>query len=648
MKPKVRTLWEEKLNKSNISNEDICDAVIKKAMEGIKSAPLNTLSAGEKSNSTTETETNKSNEILTKQSVESANKIKGTKRTQDKDDSESESLKKAKLAVNKTDQPARSSRSNNVEPLLEGLEIPPKAKKSPTGRQNAIPTPPTQKNNTKENSTNDISNNSATSNTTDIDKQNEITIKKCEPISNLNANSKPEVNDTKAISTFNIMEHICKIKVNGVGVLFQCKLCNRNFLKKEVVESHGCARNGRPKEDFTKSVAPPEPPKAPTVKYINTKSDNDKGGGEKKVNGEITKPQAIPLVSESKPKPKIGPASRVRRDERNVDNLIGKTITPKEVTPTTNIQSVSTPQTSSAAIPPIVPSIQFPQLPNLNSRYKLMPGPNNTFTLVEEAISDASKKNTDTRTTQSLTIHESPTIAENMAAQLIKPGPSGTMIKNKTVNRSLPPTNKPMHSQQAQAVAMPESQPYPVGLFKRSPVAKSAPVKPPEPLPFAIPASKKQSYTVVQTDNPSKLLISTKPQAQVEAISKKRSRKQKIEMLENYAVKQPFNVILEDAEPPKNAEFFTFVNVDPLLQPSYVLPTDSIIQESQISTSTVKQKQAKLNESVGNDSARYTCNMCGEQFNREKKLLTHIHMHYDKMDEEDQSRPIRSARKRGK
>lgn len=39
-KTKQSKLWEEKLHKSNISNDDICDALIKKAMAGIEDLPL--------------------------------------------------------------------------------------------------------------------------------------------------------------------------------------------------------------------------------------------------------------------------------------------------------------------------------------------------------------------------------------------------------------------------------------------------------------------------------------------------------------------------------------------------------------------------------------------------------------------------------
>ncbi|XP_059058761.1 uncharacterized protein LOC131852138 [Achroia grisella] len=632
MKPKSRILWEEKLNKSNMSNDDICDALIKKAMEGIKDIPL-------KSPTLDEENVIPKVDPTVKKSVSSPNPTpKDEINSETSTDSKSDkALKQVNLKLDKCEQRlTRGLRSNNSEKLpSDSLNV--EEKNLNDEQSNSFSDKVNERKSLDRLSKNKPNPASITSISIDCDDEEETANIKNQNETNNSVKSNPE---TQPIKAFNIMDHISMIKVNGVGVLFQCQLCNRNFLKKEVVMIHACAKNGVPKVDFTVKLPAPEPPKVSTVKYINTKVNND-------LNKPIDLEVNTPLVTEKKSKPKIGPASKIRRERNDLNSSVPSTTETMNVPIKVN-QSQLPIQTAAPVQNTLAPTINFPNMPSLQGRYKLMPGPNNTFTLVEDTsqivlnntqasesvtqpnkpISNLKKrKSDDANKTQSM---------QNSNMQSDKQDKSRAPVPNYSSTiidlEDQPDVTKPTSN----------DQPYPVGLFQ---TVSRRTLAPPlqEPPAFTTPAMKKQSYTIVQTGNPSKLLISTKPQpAPVEEVPKKKSKKLKDR---NEEVKEPFSVTLEDANHTKDSGFFTFINVDPLLQPSYVLPTDNIIQESQISTSTSVVKETAQTK----EKEKYSCNMCSETFSREKKLLAHIQSHYSKMDEEDQLRAEKSiSRKRGK
>lgn len=656
-----RHLWEEKLNKSNISNDDICNAVIKKAMESIN-IPLKLPIEEEKTlpeQKTTPKRTlienvvkpapevpvktpvqKKTKNVDRKKKCESKELSLKPEKQNTEDSIKTEemsdvSIKPVSLNMIKCDQkmlPARLSRSKPSE-SLEGSED----KSINTRKSTILKDSPYHMN---DNIAAPI-NVPATINTFSIDEGP--------------AHKQPKTESGIAVQEggitkteekpFNIMDHISIIKVNGVGVLFQCRMCNRNFLKKDVVASHGCAKNIK---NVTKSVAAPEPPKPPKVKYLNIKLDEDtkkKTVTESKSISDDTqetkKTESNTDTNVKKYKPKIGPASKVRREVNDVSRpAIGMVVSPREPTPPPPVK------------PNIVtPSVQFPAIPSLNSRYKLVPGPNNTFTLVEEHNNQNQESTVPAANDKALKKRKSTPGTSDSKVGTPKMRKQGSLaISTNIGNTTLSQPNSDIIDLETSTPSEEASvsQPYPVGLFKTVPHHASLypPEVTPEPAIFTTPAMKKQSYTVVQTGNPSKLLISSKPQPPVVEVPKKRQKKTKVAQAarEDPVVKQPFSVTLEDAAPPKDSGFFTFINVDPLLQPSYVLPTDNIIQESQISTSTPLGRVAQ----ESNDKEKYTCNMCDEKFTREKKLLAHIHSHYSKMDEEDQLRSEKTTRKRGR
>uniref|UniRef100_A0A2A4JUI3 Uncharacterized protein n=1 Tax=Heliothis virescens TaxID=7102 RepID=A0A2A4JUI3_HELVI len=607
-KTKTRKAWEEKLNKTNMSNDDICDALIKKAMEGIKDIPL-----------------------TSPEREDSPPPPKRVTRTAQKPET---------VAIKKDSTSEDEDSDNNLKNVVPAEKV---NTKVPTPKPTASK-PPKSSN---RNSSTSIQP-SASKITQNVSKPSEVKVKNTSLINSLSFDyveeklssddEKPVRNEEKVSEKvkekekavekpFNIMDHISIIKVNGVGVLFQCKLCNRNFLKKEVVESHNCAKNGIPKE-MPKTVPIPEPPRVSTVKYIKLDGDLKKPNSWKSYtfengnsstdhklattdNSRITdnnhriekdhrQEESVQSVPIAKPKPKIGPASKTRRLE-NSNVGAAQNDSDSQQSQSSNVQS---------------PSVHIPSAPNLNGRFKLVPGPNNIFTLVEDTASPT------TQTQKSGKKRKSDTESE---------------IKSKDRKKD----DKPKTPDEED-----KPKPYPVGLFQTVAQRFCEPATVTPPTSFTTPAMKKQSYTIVQTGNPSKLLISTKAQAPPAEVPRKRPRKTKPEVREDVEEQEPFRVTLEDVAHPKDTGFFTFINVDPLLQPSYVLPTDNIIQESQISTSTAHNAPVSSKESKDKD--KYTCNMCGESFSREKKLLTHIQSHYTKMDEEDLLRAEKSSKKKGR
>ncbi|XP_014362843.2 uncharacterized protein LOC106714333 [Papilio machaon] len=562
MKKKTRALWEQSLNKSNMSNDDICHALIKKAMEGIKDIVKPSK------------DIDKTGEINVNSKIESKSTTEQQEETDDDDDVEITDNEIINEEKNKKHDRAnvRALRSNKtLQNVSQSLET------------NIISKEQTNSNNSKGTYLNvDLTDDSKEKNTDE--------------------KSSKSIEDPKP---FDIMDHVTMIKVNGVGVLFQCKLCNRNFLKKEVVLSHGCAKTGVPKIDKGNMYIPPEPPKPSTVKYINTRVSSDNK------NQQIIESKPAMDNENSQPsnlkqnvKKKIGPASKTGR--RSENTIVREIESSDESNKSISNQVEQNPSS-------IAPQLNFMTVPNMSSRYKILPGPNNTFTLVED------KGETETMVSQnSETITASNNRKnESSVIDLEKVTEDNSQTMNKHSKKSNPIKAMPKsvsNNIQSQTVNLSSSQPYPVGLFQTNVQA-----------PFTTPAMKKQSYTVVQTGNPNKLLISTKPQDSIEEMSKKRLKKTKAGPAFE-SKKEPFSVILEDATPNNDTSFFTFVNVDPLLQPSYVLPTDSIIQESQITTST---QIAKTQNVVVKENDKYSCNICGEIFNREKKLSAHINAHYN-------------------
>lgn len=620
-KSRFRVQWETQLTKMNISNDDICNALIKKAMEGIKDVPRNPSPVieenlqhplvGKKVKNGIEPPVTSKNKELAALSKKSNITLQSDEYVETDD----VKLKKVKLAIEKCDDKVpltRTSRSKKTEALVDGLEeLSMRVKQYPSrkSQSNLEPAPVDKFSNIKISDKQNHDYNRTTLVNNDKNKSHvaDMAEKPKEP--------------PQPPPPINIMDHVSIIKVNSVGTLFLCKLCNRNFLKKELVLTHGCAKNNVPKDKFLHSHAPPrEVPRPSTVKYI--KMDKD-----------FKKPIMPPVVAENKPverkptivdikvtippqitikpKPKIGPASKIK-------NLVQATEVPKEPPPPPAKPPAPPVQENKA-----VPSVQFPLIPSLNSRYKLVPGPNNTFTLVE----DASSK-----------------IEDSIPQTVNRPGPKGKKRRRILVGEEVAPdlsrpvADKQPSSEVIDLVNMPSQapvvqQPYPVGLFQTAHHSGSFAPTVPKPPTFTTPAMKKQSYTIVQTGNPSKLLISTKAQPVVEEPHRKKSKKSKEDPRENNT--EQYNVPVEDNSQSKESGFFTFINVDPLMQPSYVLPTNNIIQESQISTST-----PPASKPVGDtkEKDKYSCNMCDETFSREKKLLAHIQSHFNQMDEEDQLR----------
>ncbi|XP_063896852.1 nucleolar and coiled-body phosphoprotein 1 [Helicoverpa armigera] len=612
-KTKTRKAWEEKLNKTNMSNDDICDALIKKAMEGIKDIPL---TSPEKEDSPPPPKR------VTRTAQRSETVAFKKESTSEEDEESDKNNKKIVVPPEKV--------NTKVPPSKPTASKPPKS----SNRTSGTPIQPSINKNTPQSeakpSVVKVKNNSLINNLSFDYEEEKPSSDDEKSVTNEEKSSKKEekAKEVEAEKPFNIMDHISIIKVNQVGVLFQCKFCNRNFLKKEVVESHNCAKNGIPKQ-MPKTDPIPEPPRVSTVKYIkldgdlkkpnswksysyeNGHSSSDHNSGitnsnknmdsNNRIEKEHRPEENVQPVPKVKPKPRIGPASKIRRFETDSNSGSAQNDSDSQQSHSSNVQS---------------PSVHIPSAPNLNGRFKLVPGPNNIFTLVEDTVAPAT---------------------ENQKSGKKRKSDSESELKSKD--------RKKDYHEKSKSPDDDKPKPYPVGLFQT--VARQCePINVAPPTSFTTPAMKKQSYTIVQTGNPSKLLISTKALAPPVEVPKKRQRKTKPEVREDVEEQEPFRVTLEDVAHPKDTGFFTFINVDPLLQPSYVLPTDNIIQESQISTSTALNAPESSKESKDKDKDKYSCNMCGENFTREKKLLAHIQLHYTKMDEEDLLRAEKGSTKK--
>ncbi|CAH4034833.1 unnamed protein product [Pieris brassicae] len=523
-----RSAWEDKLNERNISNDDVCNALILKAIEGIRNLPIKPSGESEQ-------------QVIKKDTRLSFKSLKEDNKDVYKNKEDSREINKPTEIQGNTNK-AQSDHSA------------PKIGETPK----------------------------------DTEKQLMKINKFC-----LDSDHSTEISEE--IKPFNIMDHVCMIKVNGVGVLFQCKLCNRNFLVKEVVMNHRCAKNGGKKiAEEEKTVAPP-PPKVPLIKYINTKPQTEIKSNE--CSSKIINSTPInvdddeddkPLLPQ-KPKRKIGPASKIRQLENTQS---AQTSSAKEENQ--SLQQTSLIPSSETLV--AAPTVQMPNsVLHPNSRFKLVPGPNNSFMLVEDKLEEIPVS--ESATNKSSTIEK----INNLQTLIVKSGPKS---RRTTIKTNLD-----------QQQPCPTEQPYPVRLIKSGVACHSVSHSPSETTP-----AKKQSYTIVQTGNPSKLLISTKSHSADEVPTKR---------LKKTLTEHSYSGPSENTQ-----KCFTFINVDPNTQPSYVLPTGNIVQESQISTSTIKPGEDK-----------YPCDICGEKFSREKKLQSHIQSHYNQLDKEDQKRGFTKKRK---
>lgn len=534
----IKKKWEDSLNKSYISNDDICDAVIQRAMERIRDINPKT----------------KSILNISKDEKTEINKI-------------GDEFNKSKSTDN-----VEESKNIQFNDTLSKSDVSKNTRKC--------------KNKTKNEETN--SNNPKDSNTEkNVTKTTEFKLN-------------PEQPEEIKKPGFNIMQHVSTIKVNGVGTLFQCGICNRNFLSKDVVMTHGCAKNGIPKTDFTKYIKTSVDTKVnspiPNVKYITQVKPNDQN----------TVSNNNELSTSIKQKP--GPASK-KVNLRTDDNEVIKSKTISD-----NVDNL--------------PHSLF------NKVIQLMPGPNNTFSI---AGTTGNSFNQDSviikKVDKNVANTELTAVLESNKRQLI-----GSAVNKSPVY--IIDDDDECSKQIGTQKFIPENQPYPVGLF--STVPRNEEISAPDT--FTALTMKKHSYTVVQTGNPSKLLISSKPQiAEPPVIESNKSKRGRKKLQKNQSVESVKNQSSEDhaSESAYNDRLFNFVNVDPSLQPSYVLPTDNTIQISRVTTST----PAQSNNAKSIKTSGYICNICDITFSREKKLQAHIQAHLNELDEEDGKIPKKRSRK---
>ncbi|XP_077285925.1 uncharacterized protein LOC143911073 [Arctopsyche grandis] len=190
------------------------------------------------------------------------------------------------------------------------------------------------------------------------------------------------------------------------------------------------------------------------------------------------------------------------------------------------------------------------------------------------------------------------------------------------------------------------SEPYPVGLFCRT-AQDSNPLAGPSKLDESktnVPKKnrdKKQKkiikhYKVTTRDSTSKIVISNikNPLNAVSAMEKEKKGK-------SASIKHDISnlVHIPTDGTPMGEQYFTFVNIDPISKPSYVLPTDSIVQESQISTTVAplslkklrKKSKKKRSANDTESDGEHACYICFKKFDKHSidQFVAHIQSHAD-------------------
>lgn len=267
--------------------------------------------------------------------------------------------------------------------------------------------------------------------------------------------------DTKP---FDIMDYVLVVKVSGVGTLYQCELCNRNFMNKEVLLSHECTRQ---KVDLKNRSVQPQGPKVPAVEYMNTTENKTQP------NNSIPEEETKKPVKLYRPGPKSRVGPRPENDEQ-VTQMINCTVVNNEA-------------------------------PSSSKETKKRPKMDSTF--------------------------------------------------------ETPPKIVKVHPHVSEATSSSTSKPYPVGLFQTMPHHSRATFN---PAPLYVSEAKRQSCRVIPTDKPGKLLITTNPHITFETPIPGDTN---AEPQGKSSTVQPFT------SPTRPEQYFTIINVDPVSQPSYVLPT---------------------------------------------------------------------------
>lgn len=694
----ARKIWEEKLNKSKMSNDDICNALIQKAMEGLSTDPIKEPPITPNTPSVSSPPSTPENKRVLRHSS-ALKKVESPKQTTVSNDEASdtsdsllkprkeikiiidryERRKRKPMEITKSIIRTRRSKGNDTEIESEKAIAKVEEKESKKGGKKE------QKKELKKDETKAKNKAVDAKSLDDTNTKNEIVPNNAEedntkPKANAGGKEKNSQQDPTCVGE--PWKNITSVQVAGVGYLYTCKVCSRNFLKRERVLTHICdkKKSDKKKSRFIKTKNSSEE----TTKKSPSPSDLSQNGDGSDV--EIVTEASSNVVKKKKP----GPASKTLKSTSDDTNPSFGTI------PLQTPASIVLPQ-----------SVTQSAVTNEATCYRLVPGPNNTFTLesvvpnnsvINVAETPAKASHTETTAKGKLTIKASPSPrpkSKILSAPQIEVFNKNESSVSATASKrrgapplSRAPVKKVKHEEDIidlddtpdeitdtektlDTSPMPTVRtnpmpvhPYPVGLFSTLQNETSPPK-------LLTPAMKKQTYTVLQTENPSKLVISaiqnkpahSKEVSPVDPIPTpkmpgKRGRKPKVmppveppkTVVEQE--EQPFSVSIVDSTPVKsdNESFFTFINLDPLLRPSYVLPTNNIIQESQISTSTpsgegeIPVATPQPSDAVNKDI--YCCEICDKPFTREKKMLSHLKSHYASQDEDDDWNPNEKVKKK--
>lgn len=728
---KIKSSWEAKLNKNQLSNDKYCDELVMKALESVASLP--------------KFENNAMIPILNSKDdrrIEEKKFIKISPSGALISYRSNLKLKKLKIKMVRVDRPhfPGVEKRNGKYYIVD-------VKKSNilSGKRKAGPK--SYRDRAAANTHFDLLQNSLKKLQTEIVKKHissqvTVPIAKEAQIGEITMPIKPNTQtDERAIP-----ENFSTVKVAEIGaVVYTCKLCHHSILEKEKMFNHKCLISRSNKDIPTNKQPPtmnnhtettstmPSHDNAPSENASRTsrsrptrsshgKRKNDsttKSNVEEKTLSNISnsnnpapvvdggtipkQSRIIPPVTLSNPdmtSPQLGPAfSMAPGMGPNMDvSLLSKSFFLMPMGDNSYSLQVREPVNPPVPPPPPpAPSIHVNHLPTSSSSFvnQQFPTSSPSYNNPQFTISSPSYINQQfTTSTPSYVNHQFPTTQSCIPAEhsilpdcnrtmpVLSPSPatqksraaqpkpiqklvlSKKDILNNYKSKKSSSNKKVKSSREEVPLNIAPKAPYPIGLLCRNSSNQGNSTNnanqhslPPEEISDKPPVTKGHrkdtpKYTILSRETPGKIVISTVlnkttkvlPVSPAE-VPMKRARKQKLERRTEQEI-LPVEFEEEPSQPvrEKNEHFFTYINLDPMLQSSpYTLPNPNALQEPKISTTVVPvtfenpacsssrvESTKNVSVEVGKkNSGGYVCSICDLEFSREKKLFAHVKTHFE-------------------
>lgn len=712
---KIKSIWEAKLNKNQLSNDEYCDELVMKALESVASLP--------------KFENNVIIPILN---------TKNDRRIDDKKFIKMSpsgalisyrsnlKLKKLKIKMVRVDRPHFPGVEKRNGKYYVGDVKKPCTLQTLLTRKNKAG-PKRYRDNADANNFDLLQNSLKKLQTEIVKKQTDI--KNMVPTTKETQSGKNSMSikpDTP-VEERGIPENFSTVKVAEIGaVVYTCKLCHHSILEKEKMFNHKCLIS-RPNRDISTNKPQPlttnnhsettntmslhknDPSEKPsrTTRSRPSRSSQGKITDDNTTKSNVEKPDltnisnnnhtspavSVPTQSPitSNPditSPQLGQAFSMAPGMGSIvdASLLSKSffLMPMgDNSYSLQLRDPVNPPAPPPPLPPPAPSIHVNHLPTSSSSYvnQQFPTSSPSYNNQQFTSSTPSYINHQFATTQSSIPTEHsilpdcnrtvpamslPASQASHAAQMNtvqklvfakKDILKNSKNKKKLSNNKIPNILKNSYKTTFAKIA--PKAPYPIGLLCRNSSNQGNNANanqhslPPEEISDKSPVTKGHKkdtpkYAIVSRETPGKIVISTVinkttktvPESPVE-VPKKKAKKQKTERkIENVIIpvefeKEPSHEQVEG----KNEHFFTYINLDPMLQPSpYTLPNPNALQEPKISTTVVpvtfepptrSRIEPPVIEIGKKKSAGYACSICDLEFSREKKLFAHVKTHFE-------------------